>query len=108
MGIPKSNVQYHFSKKSRIKLVAELDGFTANIQDGLLIDQNKTAETINMSIIICGLRYEYKFTKHMELYCNFGNILYSSAKLRDSKKVKIISINKDNTVYLRTGLRFKI
>ena len=29
LGVPKSNIQYHLSKKSRFKLVAELDGFTS-------------------------------------------------------------------------------
>ena len=70
LGIPKSNLQYHLSKKSRFKLVAELDGFTANIQGGLLVNENEVADKANMSIIIAGLRYEYKFTKNVELYFN--------------------------------------
>lgn len=61
-GIPKSNLQYHLSKKSRFKLITELDGFTSNIQGGLLVNGDKLADKANMAIIIGGLRYEYKFT----------------------------------------------
>lgn len=108
LGVPKSNLQYHLSKKSRFKLVAELDGFTSNIQDGLLVNGDEIADKINMSIIIGGLRYEYKFTDHLELYFNISNILSSSATLKDRKNNSIISVNKNNTYYVRSGIRFKI
>lgn len=107
-GIPKSNLQYHLSKRSRIKLIAELDGFTSNIQGGLLVNGNKLADKANMAIIIGGLRYEYKFTNHIELYFNIAHILSSSAKLKDRKNNTVISVNKSNTYYLRSGIRFKI
>jgi len=107
-GIPKSNLQYHLSKRSRFKLIAELDGFTSNIQGGLLVNGDKLAGKANMSIIIAGLRYEYKFTDHIELYFNIANILSSSAKLKDRKNNTVISVNKSNTYYLRSGIRFKI
>ena len=108
LGIPKSNLQYHLSKKSRFKLIAELDGFTSNIQGGLLVNDNEVADKANMSIIIGGLRYEYKFTKHLELYFNLANIMSSRANLKDRKNRTIISVNKNNTFYFRTGIRLKI
>jgi hypothetical protein len=108
LGVPKSNLQYHLSEKSRFKLVAELDGFTSNIQGGLLVNGDEIADKVNMSIIIGGLRYEYKFTNHLELYFNVSNILSSSATLKDRKNNSIISLNKNNTYYFRTGIRFKI
>lgn len=108
IGIPKSNIQYHFSKKSRLKLITELDGFTANIQEPLIINGTKEAEKINMSLITSGLRYEYKFTKHLELFFNAASTLYNNAELRDHKSKKITSVNKNNTLYLKTGIRFKL
>ncbi|MGB5667605.1 MAG: DUF6268 family outer membrane beta-barrel protein [Maribacter sp.] len=108
IGVPKSNIQYHLSEKSRFKFIAELDGFTANIQGGILVNENEIAHKINMSIIVGGLRYEYHLRKHLELYVNFANIFYSNAKLRDGKNKNVISVNKENTFYLKTGLRFKI
>lgn len=108
LGVPKSNLQYHLSKKSRFKLVAELDGFTSNIQGGLLVNNTQIADKANMSIIIAGLRYEYKFTKNLELYFSIANILSSSAQLRDRKNNTVTSVNKNNIHYFRTGIRFKI
>ncbi|MGJ8738373.1 DUF6268 family outer membrane beta-barrel protein [Zobellia laminariae] len=108
LGVPKMNLQYHLSEKSRFKLVAELDGFTANIQDGILVNEDEIAHTANMSIIIAGLRYEYKFTKHLELYFNVSNILRSNAKLKDNDNNTVNSVRKNNIYYLRTGVRFKI
>lgn len=108
VGVPKSNLQYHLSEKSRFKLIAELDGFTSNIQGGLLVNEDQIADKANMSIIIAGLRYEYKFTKNLELYFNASRILNSSAKLKDRKNNTITSVNKNNIFYLRTGIRFKI
>ena len=108
LGIPKSNLQYHLSKKSRFKVIAELDGFTSNIQGGLLVNGSEIADKANMSVIIAGLRYEYKFTKHIELYCNLANILSSSAKLKTKKNKTVASVNKNNTFYLRTGIRLKL
>lgn len=108
LGVPKSNLQYHLSKKSRFKLIAELDGFTSNIQGGLLVNGNEMADKANMSIIIGGLRYEYKFTEHLELYFNLANIMSSRANLKDKKSRTIISVNKNNTFYFRTGIRLKI
>ena len=107
-GIPKTNLQYHLSKRSRFKLIAELDGFTSNIQGGLLVNGDKLADKANMAIIIGGLRYEYKFTDHIELYFNVAHILSSSAKLKDRKNNTVISVNKSNTYYLRSGIRLKI
>ncbi len=107
-GIPKSNLQYHLSKRSRFKLIAELDGFTSNIQGGLLVNGDKLADKANMAIIIGGLRYEYKFTDHIELYFNVAHILSSSAKLKDRKNNTVISVNKSNTYYIRSGIRLKI
>ena len=107
-GIPKSNLQYHLSKKSRFKLIVELDGFTSNIQGGLLVNGDKLADKANMAIIIGGLRYEYKFTDHIELFFNTAYILSSSAKLKDKNNNTVISVNKSNTYYLRSGIRLKI
>lgn len=108
LGVPKSDLQYHLSNASRLKLITELDGFTANIQGGLLVNNDQIAHRINMAIIVGGLRYEYKFTKNVELHLNMANIFTSSAQLRDSKNRAIIEVNKNNRYYFRTGLRLKI
>lgn len=108
IGVPKSNLQYHFSERNRLKLVAELDGFTSNIQDNILVNGNRFADKINMSLIISGLQYEFHVSEHLELFINTSYILSSSAALKDRKNKTILSVNDNNIYYLKTGIRFKI
>ena len=108
IGIPKSNLQYHFSKIHRLKLYAELDGFTSNIQRGLLINGLEKTESINMSIIVGGIQYEYHVTSHIQFYARSSYIISNSVKLRDDNKNKIIKLDGSNNLYFRTGIRLKI
>ncbi len=108
LGIPKTNLQYHYTNKSRFKLSVELDGFTSNIQNGVLVDNNEIAEVMNMSLILGGLQYEYHFLKHFEFYVLTSYIIRNSVKLKDAKQNHIMSLNNSNSTYFRTGIRLKI
>ena len=108
LGIPKSNLQYHLSDKHRLKLYAQLDGFTSNIQGGVLIDNEQVAESINMSLIISGLQYEFHIIDHLQFYVRGAYILSSSVRLRDDDRDSIRDLDSSNSLYLRTGLRLKI
>lgn len=108
VGIPKTNLQYHISAKHRIKAYADLDGFTANLQRGVRVNDNEVAESVNMSLILSGLQYEYHFTKHIQFYARTSYILSNSVHLRDENRDDIIDLDNSNSLYLRTGLRFKL
>lgn len=108
LGVPKSNLQYHLSQRSRLKVIAELDGFTANIQGGLMVSGGSLAHKANMSIIVAGLRYEYKLTENLECYANAAGIISSGSQLRDAKNRSLVSVNANNVYYFRLGMRFKI
>ncbi len=108
LGIPKMNLQYHYSDKSRFKASVELDGFTANLQNGILINNNEIAESVNMSLILGGLQYEYHFLNHYEFFVRTSYILSNSVKLRDTKRNNIMSLNNSNSTYFQTGIRLKI
>lgn len=108
VGVPKINLQHHFSNKHRLKLYAEIDGFTANLQRGALINNNLIAESINMSLILSGLQYEYHITKNLQFYARTAYVISNSVKLRDSNKDNILDLDSSNKLYLRTGVRFKI
>ncbi len=85
-----------------------MDGFTSNIQGGLLVNEDQTADKANMSIMIAGQHYENVFTNNLELYFSAANILSSSVQLKDRKNNTVTSVNKNNIYYFRTGIRFKI
>lgn len=108
LGVPKTNLQYHISEKHRLKLYTELDGFTANLQRGVLIDNSEVGESINMSLLLSGLQYEFHVNDHIQFYARSSYILSSSVNLRDSKRDDIKDLNNTNNYYLRTGIRFKI
>ena len=108
IGLPKSNLQYHISNIHRLKLYAELDGVTSNLQRGLTIDGNVVAESINMSLVLGGLQYEYHITKKLQFYARSSYIFSNTVNLRDGGKNNIKGLDNSNNIYLRTGLRFKI
>jgi hypothetical protein len=107
LGVPKSNFQYHISDAHRLKLYVQLDGFTANIQQGSIIN-GEQPERFNMSLILSGLQYEFHFKEHFEFYLRSAYILDRSVQLRDSRNNEIFEIDNSKGFSLRTGLRIKI
>lgn len=108
LGVPQSNLQYHLSKVHRLKIIAQLDGFTANLQRGLLVNNTTSAETINMSLVLTGLRYEHKIANHLEFYAQAAYIISNNVRLRDENRDEIIQLDNANDLFLRTGVRIKI
>lgn len=109
VGVPKMNLQYHASEKHRIKLVARLDGFRANLQRGIAVGEDQEiASRFRQQLVVGGLRYEYKFTDHIEFYINSSYILSNSIELRDRSRNTLSEISEGNNAYIKTGIRFKI
>lgn len=108
LGIPKTNLQYHFNKKHRLKAFAQLDGFTSNLQREVPVINGEEAGSINLSLIVSGLQYEYHFTKQLQLYARAAYILVTDNELRSDSREPIFSLDNEAKIYLRTGIRFKI
>ena len=107
LGGGKTNIQYHFSKSKRKKAFVQLDGFTAHIQKGVVLDAG-FAERINMSLMISGLQYEYHFGKHFEIHIQTAYLLRRDVYLRNTKNENILLIHNSNGASLRAGIKFKI
>lgn len=107
LGIPKSNLQYHYSEKSRLKLYAQLDGFTANIQQEIPIDDD-VADRFNMSLIVSGLQYEFHFKKRFEFYLRGAYILNRGVNLRNTSNDDLFEIDDSNGLSLQAGFKIKI
>ncbi|MBP2831042.1 hypothetical protein J8281_02480 [Aquimarina sp. U1-2] len=107
-GVPKTNLQFHASERHRFKLTAELDGFTSNLQNGTLLDDGQVAESINASLILGGLKYEYHFLKRFELYAKASYILNKRVQLRDGNQENIFLLDDANGFYLRVGVELKV
>ncbi|WP_430906175.1 DUF6268 family outer membrane beta-barrel protein [Maribacter sp. 2-571] len=108
LGVPRTNLQYHLSERQRLKANLQLDGFTANIQDGLPLLSGQNAESINMSLVLAGLQYEFHFSEHLEFFLRSSYIISRNLQLRDGDKDNILLLDDSHGLSLRTGLRFKI
>lgn len=108
LGIPKVNLQYHISEKHRLKAYAELDGFTSNLQRRVTLTDRRPAESINMSLIVGGLQYEYHIRKHLEFYARFSQLFSIRNRLRDENRKNIFTLDNEARLYFRSGIRFKI
>ena len=107
IGVPKSNVKYFFSEKSILQTFAGLDGYFANIQNPITVNQ-EIADNISLSVAIGGLGYEYCFTKHLIAYSYIGYTFLLSNHLRDDNRDNVYKLNDLNAFYFRSGIKFKI
>ena len=78
------------------------------LQRGVLINNSIDAESINMSLLLSGLQYEFHITKNIQFYARTSIFLSNSVNLRDKNKDDIVRLDSSNPLYLRTGIRFKI
>lgn len=109
IGVPKTQLQYHITDHHRLKLVARIDGFRSSLQNSVEAEPGgERAELIRQQLILGGLRYEYKFTEHLEFFINGSYIIDNSLELRDRSANTLFDFQEKNSFYLKTGVRFKI
>ncbi|WP_455170599.1 hypothetical protein [Aegicerativicinus sediminis] len=106
LGIPKTNIRYKFNQNNHVQAFVGLENFFANIQANKTID-GKLAENISMTTVLGGLGYEYYFTEHLLYYGYAGYTILNDFRLRDDDRNTIYTIDDRNTMYFRTGIKFK-
>jgi hypothetical protein len=106
-GVPKSNLKYFFSESSILQVFAGLDGYFANIQQPMLVN-DRFVNSISLSVAVGGLGYEYCFTKHLVAYSYIGYTFRLNNVLRNENRDEVFKLDDLNAFYLRTGLKFKI
>jgi hypothetical protein len=107
LGVPTTNLQFHASNRVRVKLLGQLDGFTSNLQQGLLVNDKRLAERMRMSLILVGMRYEYKITNYIESYFNATHSLRTRIQMRANRR-NILSFDKRKVFHFTLGVRFKL
>lgn len=107
LGVPTTNLQFHASERVRFKLLGQLDGFTSNLQEGLLVNEERVAERIRMNLVLVGLRYEYKLTHNIEMYLNTTHSIRSRIQLRANRRT-FLSFEKKKVFHFTGGIRLKI
>ncbi len=106
LGVPKTNIRYKFDDKNHVQAFVTLDNFFANIQGNKVIN-NQVAENISMTIILGGLGYEHYFTKHLMYYGYAAYSISNDYRLRTNERDDVYTIDDKNTMYFRTGIKFK-
>lgn len=106
LGVPKTNIRYKFDDKNHVQAFVTLDNFFANIQGNKIVG-DKVAENISMTIILGGLGYEHYFTKHLMYYGYAAYSISNDYRLRNNDREDIYTIEDKNTMYFRTGIKFK-
>lgn len=107
LGVPKTNVKYFFNEKNIVQTFVGIDGYFANVQDPIIINGNQ-AESISLSVVVAGLGYEYCFTDNLIWYTYTGYTLRMNNRLRDKNRDDVFTLDNVNSLYLRTGIKFKI
>lgn len=112
LGTPKTNLKHIINKRHAFQGFVTLDGFFSNIQNNIAIPHtdggSNLASNISMTIVMGGLGYEYFFTKNFLLYIYGSHSVFNEIRLRDSNRNNLYLINKENTFYVRSGIKFKI
>ena len=111
LGIPKSNIKYLFTPKHIMQAFVTLDGFYANVQEDIRIPRNgeiEQASELSMLVALSGLGYEYRFTDYLRFYAYTGYTVLNNIRLRDGDANEIYSINDNNSIYFRFGLKIKV
>ncbi len=112
VGTPKTSIKYFFNKKNTLQAFVGVDRFYSNLQNNKLIRDSggaeRFAENISMLNVIGALGYEYYFTEHLLFFAYSGYTLSNEIRLRNANQDNVILINSGNTVYLRSGIKFKI
>ncbi len=110
LGVPKTNFRYYLndSQKDAVQVYATLDNFFANIQQNIAIPGTSAlAENISMTNVLLGLGYEHFFTKHLLYYAYLAYTVHSEYRLRDNNRETAFVISNENTLYVRSGVKFK-
>ena len=111
LGIPKTNIKYLFTPKHIMQAFVTLDGFYANVQNDINITRNgitEQASELSMLIVLSGLGYEYKFMEYFSFYAYTGYTVLNNIRLRDENANDIFTINDNNSIYFRFGVKIKV
>lgn len=107
IGVPKTNLKYAINQSNIFQTFATLDGYFANIQKPIMVN-NEQVDSISLSLIITGLGFEHLFTKNIVAYIYTGYTISLKNDLDNIDRNSVFKLSDVNTFYLRTGFKYKI
>jgi hypothetical protein len=108
IGAPKANIKWQFHERHDIQLYARLDGFFSNIQNNRVVPGADNADSVSFTTLMTGPGYHWEFIDHFQFFIYAGYTLINDIRLRSEDNEDVFTLNEDNTLYLRAGLKIKI
>lgn len=108
VGVPKSNFKYQPSPKHTLQMALFLDGYFINIQNDFVLPSGLTASRISLSSLVGTLGYQYNFNKLMSWYVLVGRSILQEGILRNDKRDRVLLLNDEANLYIRTGFKIAI
>jgi len=105
VGIPKTDIKYHFKNSNTIKAGVLLDGYFVNIQNNVVLPDNDFGSAVSLTAIVAAIGYQYNFTKYISFYGFVGRTLSQKSVLRNLERKTAFVLNDDRNIYFRTGLK---
>ena len=106
LGVPKTNIRYKFDAKNHVQAFVTVDNIFANIQGNKVVD-GKLYEKIASTMVLSGLGYEHYFTKHLLYYGYIAYTISNDFRLQDKERKEKYVLEDKNSLYFRTGIKFK-
>lgn len=108
LGIPRTDLKYHISKKHVLELALFLDGYFINLQNNILLEDGQVASKISLTSLVATLGYQYKLSDRMSFYTMVGRSIEQEGKLRNDERAGVFLLNNESNFYIRTGFKIGI
>jgi len=108
LGIPRSNLRHHITKKHFVEMALFLDGYFINLQNNILMEDGQIASKISLTSLVGTLGYQYNISNRMSLFAMVGRSIEQEGKLRNNERGEVFLLNNESNLYIRTGFKIGI
>lgn len=108
LGIPRSDLKYHISKKHVLEVASFLDGYFINLQNDILLEDGQVASKISLTSLLGTVGYQYNISNRMSLFAMVGKSIAQEGKLRNDEQGNVFLLNDESNFYIRTGFKIGI
>lgn len=108
LGLPNTYVKYNFNKKHSLKLLADLNDFSAHVNSSVYLDENKTTKVDKavFTTISTGLEYNYWVTNNWGILVRTLHGVYENYQLENSSGNTVYDFDSTLKPYATIGIKF--
>ncbi len=110
LGMPNTYVQYDFNKKHSLKILGDLNDYSATISNPFFVNETKTlkATTAVSTKISIGIEYDYWFYKDWGIMFRGLYSIYDNYELRNNDNHSIYNFNSSTKPYVTIGIKYRL